>query len=103
MINLKGINKNKHHVQYPDVPSFIKPIPHGQDFPVPEPDSNMKYSSDSEHSDMIIVAGDDTFKPKEDNQSVPLTKAALNDLTQDLNLSKESPQVLGSRLKKNIC
>ena len=27
MINLKGINhKNKHHVQYPDVPSAISPI-----------------------------------------------------------------------------
>ena len=46
MINLKGINhKNKHHVQYPVVPSVIRPIPHGLDVPVPEPDDNKEYSS----------------------------------------------------------
>ena len=54
-INLKGINhKNKHQVQYLDVPSAIRPIPHGPDLPVPEPDGNMEYSSDSEHSDMMV-------------------------------------------------
>ena len=53
MINLKGINhKNKHHVQYPNVPSTIRPIPHGPDFSVPEPDGNMEYSSASKHSDI---------------------------------------------------
>ena len=74
MINLKGINcKSKHHVQYPDVPSAIRPISYSPDLPVPEPDGNMEYSSDSEHSDMIVVAGDDAYKPEEDNQSLPLT------------------------------
>ena len=60
MINLKGINcKDEHYVQYPDAPSVIKPILHGPDLPVPEPDGNMEYSSDSEHCDMIVIAGDD--------------------------------------------
>ena len=55
-VNLKGINrKNKHHVQYPYVPSAIRPIPY--DLPVPGPDGNMEYSSDSEYSDMTVVAG----------------------------------------------
>ena len=59
MINLKGINhKYKHHIQYPDVPSAIRPIPHGPDLPVPEPDGNIEYSSDCKHSDMTVVAGD---------------------------------------------
>ena len=59
MINLKGINrKNKHHVQHPDVPSAIRQIPHDPDIPVPEPDDNMIYSSDSRHNDMTVVAGD---------------------------------------------
>ena len=50
MINLKEMNqKNNHHVQYPDAPSAVRPIPHGPDLPVPEPDGNMEYSSDSEH------------------------------------------------------
>ena len=30
MTNLQGINhKNKHCVQYPDIPSAIQPVPHG--------------------------------------------------------------------------
>ena len=62
MIDLKGINhKNKHHVPYPNVHSAIRPIPHGPDLPVPEPDGYMEYNSDSEHSVMIGVAGDDTY------------------------------------------
>ena len=68
MINLKGINrKNKHHVQYPNVPSAITPIPNGPDLPVPEPDGNIDYSPDSKHSEMTVVAGDDTYKPEEGN------------------------------------
>ena len=90
MINVKGINhKNKHHVQYPDVPSVIRPIPHGPDLPVSEPDGNMQYSSDYEHSDMTVVGGDDAHKPEENDQTVSLTQAELNNQTRDLNLSKE--------------
>ena len=94
MRNLKGIHgKNKHPVQWPDVTSPIRPIPNGPDLPVTDPDGNMEYSSDSELSYMTVVAGDDTFKPKEDDQPVPLIQIELNDL-------KESAQLLGSCLKK---
>ena len=95
MIRLKGINhKHKHHVQYPDASYAIRPIPHGPDFPVLEPDGIMECSSDSKHSDMTVVVRDDMYKP------VLLTQAELNDLTWDLNLSKESAQLLGSCLKE---
>ena len=58
----KKINhKNTHHVQYPDVPSAIRPIPHGSDLPVTEPDVIVEYSSYSEHSDMTVVAGNDVY------------------------------------------
>ena len=68
MINLKGVNrKKKHRVQYPDVPFGIRPIPHVPDLSVPEPDGNMEYRSDSEHSDMTVAAGDEAYKPKEDD------------------------------------
>ena len=53
MINLKGIFcKNKHHVQYSEVPSAIRPISDGLHLPVPKPDGNMEYSSDSKYSEM---------------------------------------------------
>ena len=94
IINLKGINrKNKHHVQYPDVPAAIRPIPHSPDLSAPEPDGKIEYSSDSEHSDMIIIAGDDAYKLENDDQFVPLRQAGLN----------EFAQLLGSRLKRKIC
>ena len=100
IINLKGINcKNKHHVQYPDVPAAIRPTPHGQDLPVPESDGNMEYRSDSKHSDMTVT-GDDAHKPEEDDQPVPLAQAELKDLTPDLNLSQEFAQLPGSCLKE---
>ena len=37
--------------------------------------------------------------PGDDNQPVPLTQIELNDLIQDLNLSKELAQLLVSRLE----
>ena len=101
MINLKEINcKDKHYVQYSDVPSAIRPILHGPDLSVPNPDSYMEYSSDSEHSDMVVVSGDNVYNPEEDDKPVFLTQAELSDLPRDLNLSKESVQGLGSRLKE---
>ncbi|KAF2356785.1 hypothetical protein FHG87_012459 [Trinorchestia longiramus] len=51
MTNLKDINrKNKHHIQYPDVPSAIMPLLHSPNVPVPEPNVTM------ESSDMIDTA-----------------------------------------------
>ena len=68
MIYHKEINdKKKHHVQYPVVSSVICPIPRGPDLPVPKPNGNMEYISDSKESDMTVVAGDDAFKPEEDH------------------------------------
>ena len=65
-----------------------RPILHGPNIPVPKPDGNMEYSSNSEHSNMSVVAGNKTYKSEENDQLVPLTQAELNNLTQDLNLSK---------------
>ena len=101
MMNLKGINrKNKHHVKYPDVPSDMRPIPHDPGLPVPEPDGNMEYRSDSEHSDITVAVGDDAYKPEDDDQPVPLTQAELNDLTRDLNFSKGTAEQLGSPIEE---
>ena len=98
---ISGVNrKNKQHVKYPDVPSAIKPVPHGPGIPVPEPPgaiSEMECSSstESEESDQDTWnAEQSTLEPK------PLTQFQLNDLTRDLNLTKESAQLLGSRLRE---
>ena len=80
--------------------SSIRLILHGPDLPVPMPDGNMEYKTDSEHSDMTIVTGDDAYKPEEDDQPVPLKQAEVNGLTRDLNFSKESARLLSSGLKE---
>ena len=100
MINQKGTNrKNRHHVQYFDVSSAVRAIPHGTDLPVPASNDNTEYSSDSEHSDIIVIAGDDAHKPEKDDSPGPLTPTKFNDQTRDLNLSKAAAQMLISRLK----
>jgi hypothetical protein len=38
MCTLKGFNtKNKKEITYPNLPSAIRPVPHGPDMPVPNP------------------------------------------------------------------
>ena len=102
MTNLQGIDrKNKYCVQYPDVPSAIRQVPHGPDLPVPEPDVAMKSSSESESDNTSDRGEGEEYMPEENDRPVVLTQADLNDLTRDLNISKKSAQLLGSRLREN--
>ena len=80
MTNLQGINrKNKHCVQYPDIPSAIRPVPHGPSLPVPKPDVAIKSSSESDRD--IPLYGDNTYDrtegieywSEENDRPVPLT------------------------------
>ena len=96
-----GINrKNKQHVKYPNVSSAIKPVPHGPGIPVPEPTGEISkmecslYTEIKESEQDMWNAGQSTHEPK------PLTQLKLNDLTQDLNLTKEFAQFLESRLRE---
>jgi hypothetical protein len=102
MTNLEGINrKNKQHVKYPDVPSAIKPVPHGPEVPIPNPPNNLDSSSDS-CEEMDEMDESVTYEPSaKTTEPKPFNQAELNDLTRDLCLSKESSQLLGSRLKEN--
>jgi hypothetical protein len=103
MTNLNGINgKKKHHVKYPNVISAIKPIAHGPDLPIPDPDFSMESIPDT--PEVIDTYDTDEGSDYDNNVSTRpklLTQGQLNDLTRDLNLSKESAQLLGSRLKEN--
>ena len=101
MTNLQGINrKNKHCVQYPDIPSAIRPVPHGPSLPVPKPDVAIKSSSESESDNTYDRTEGVEYWSEENDRPLPLTQADLNDLTRDLNLSKESSQLLSSRLRE---
>jgi hypothetical protein len=105
MCTLKGFNtKNKKEITYPNLPSAIRPVPHGPDIPVPKPpkqlltleaESTATPSESSEDSEY----GTDTHGTPE-----PVTQTELNDLVRDLILPKDAAELLGSRLKeKKTC
>ena len=104
MTDVAGFSyKSKGNIKYPNLPSAIRPITHSADLPPPlftflpelfnEPLSNTLEESSLK---------DDCYEPLADNKSpILIIKAFLNDLVRDLNLPKESAEILGSRLEHN--
>ena len=96
--NLKGISrKNKNHVQYPDVPSTAKQVPHGDELPVPNVNVTVESSVESEAGHGSVSTD---YDADDQAQPMPFTQGELNDLTRGLNLSKKSAQFLGSPLRE---
>ncbi|KAG7165677.1 Cubilin-like 4, partial [Homarus americanus] len=81
--------KNKHHVKYPDVPSAIKPVPHGPGIPIPTPPENYRdMILDDDHDideDIEETDASSTYLPTASaKEPIPFSQAELNDLTRDL-------------------
>ena len=98
MVSTKGFNKkNKSKIQYPNLKSAIRPVPHCDEIPVPQPPSEIQSSSESEET----TSERENFE-NETNDGSPefFSQSELNDLTRELNLSKEAAQFLASRLKE---
>lgn len=106
LCNIKGYSKkNKRDIEYPNLPSAIRPMPHGPDVPVPVPPSSLDTrSSESdygkEESDAQLSSSEGEFASK---QPQLITQAELNNLVRELDLPKIKAELLGSRLKqKNL-
>ena len=97
--------KFKHIVQYPNLPSAMRPVPHSVELPVPKPPTNVTLR-DRESTDEIVgkaknnMGCDPTFA-RACSSSEPhlLTRRDLNNIVRDLNLSKKQAELLGSGLK----
>jgi len=106
LTSITGVTaKSKHTVQYPNLPSAMRPVPHSVELSVPKPPTNMRLS-DSESSDEDVGQAnnnmdcDPTFAGAcSSNEPHLLTQGDLNDIVHDLNLSKRQGELLGSRLK----
>lgn len=101
--NVEGYNlKNRKEIFYPNLPSAIRPVPHGPDVPVPSVPDSLQNISLSDKSDEDIDFSDEEFTvPCIEPQQ--FSQPELNDLVRDLDLPKESAELLGSRLKeKNL-
>ena len=110
MVDMSGWNqRKKKDWYYPDIESARRPIPHCTEVPVlvftslpnltademlleAMDDTDSSNSSISNSSSMAAAASSLSAKPK------PFSQGQLNDLVRDLGLSKESSEILASRL-----
>jgi len=98
--------RKKQRSDYPNIPSSIRPVPHGEDLPVPEPPKDYTLNSEMEEEDTEKTG------PHEEEPTVPdfqvpaseslhkLTQKELNDLVHDLELPKVKAELLVSRMKQ---
>jgi hypothetical protein len=106
LTSITGVTaKSKRTVQYPNLPSAMRPVHHSVELPVPKPPTNMTLS-DSESSDEDVGQAnknmycDPTFAGAySSNEPQLLTQGDLNYIVRDLNLSKKQAELLGSWLK----
>ena len=91
--------KNKASVIYPDKTLAIRYVPHNDDIPIPIPPDNLDSSSESDDENEINDDLSQEYIPNENKRYFKtFNQHDLNDLTRYLVLSKESAQLLGSRL-----
>ena len=111
MVNITDVGKKKQYkITYPNIPSAIRPVRQSEEVPVPVwpslddkdigLDTSDQDSCDSEKCSQSEDCSSDTETfpvPK------PLSQAELNDLVQDLGLSKKAAELLASSLQgKNL-
>ena len=105
---ISGVSfKHRKSIQYPNLPSAMKPVQHGDNLPIPKPPANWTLESGDDDDDERVVAenmdtegdNDPDFHPPESYPHL-ITQPELNDLVRDLNLSKRQSELLGSRLQE---
>jgi len=80
---------------YPNIPSAILPVPHGNGLPVPEPPDNFAMYSDDDDSvssnseeQQPSASRDADYLPSTDSSNHKITEGMLHDLIWDLDFQK---------------
>ena len=100
LTNVQGYShKTRKNIQYPDLPSAIRPVQHSVDLPIPIPPASLP-TLDKESSTCSKSSGAH-FEPSQ-IKDIPhlITLEDLYDLVRDLNLLKGKSEPLGSRLQQ---
>jgi len=102
-----GMNRKKEQIiDYPNISSAIRPVPHGEDLPMSEPPKDYTLNSEMEEEDMEKT-GPHEEEPTEPDFQGPasvshhkLTQQELNDLVRDLELPELKAELLANRMKQ---
>ena len=101
----KGFNRKKKSViEYPNIPSAIRPVPHSDELPIPESrEIDLLRSDNAESSEECSVSEPCTSRNKKFGVTTEphlINESKLNDLVRDLDLPKVKAELLASRLKQ---
>ena len=109
LTKISGVSfKHRKSIQYPNLPSAMRPVPHDANLPRPKPPAELTVESGDDNDDDERAAAEnmDTegynaldFQPIESHPHL-ITQSVLNDLVRDLNLSKHQSELLESRLQQ---
>lgn len=107
-VNVKGFNLCKKQTwEYPDLESAVRPVPHSKEIPIPVFTSllDIPLSDTEEIQDFVSSTSRSSESEYEGSSLAPqqFSQKELNDLIRDLYLSKQSAELLASRLKGNNC
>ena len=97
LTNISGLSlKSKHSIQYPNLPSALRPIPHGQDLPIPIPPEVYSVDDDVIDKDDAYMEdiSDPDFQPTPSTAPHLISQEELNDLVRDLTLSKSQAELI---------
>ena len=101
--------KNKWTIAYPNIPSALRPVPHGEGISVPEPPKEFTIDSDDEDEGESTSGSPEPPASAEARVSHSRSSAPqphilildeLNDFVRDLELSKSKADLPVSRLKQ---
>jgi len=103
----RNYKEKKRTVNYPNISSAIRPVPHTEDFPVTVPpqqyilDSDDEPTKNREKTPQLSTSTDADFTADlQCNEFHRITQEELNNLIRDLDLPKSKAELLGSRLQK---
>src|SRR5678816_2136424 len=94
-------SKSKHCIQYPNLHTAMRPVPHSDDLPVPTPPDEFTIDSEDDPSDHDTRYQDPDFEPSTSMTCShhEITQEELNDIIRDLKLSQTDLEWLTSRIQ----
>jgi len=98
--------KRNQSINYPNIPSSIRPVPHEGNLPLPEPPKEYNLNSEMEEKDTEKTgpheeeSTDPDFQGPASESSHKLTQNELNDLVRDWQLPKVKAELLAFGMKQ---